>query len=393
MYPCAKEARTVLNATDFLVGTDNFEDLAVHPKPDSNYFWLYHKPRKRKVQYFVLDFRKNVIYACQVTLIKKDGDTRFTPRLHFAIRDREKPGKPIVVKTTTVTEATKKLRASVNLGDCHENYWKLISFLKHMAELEVPDESFSLMKKSKEELERAFLQLDPGVAKSLVKGLAQGIPLTERDLNEMLHRKKKLQEFADALKNKEPEKFWRQFFYENTWIFGYGLNYVILDPYGQPYVGGKKFDQTGGQFPDYLGITKGNVKFTVVVETKTAFTPLLGDKEVRNGAWSLSQELTDAVVQIQSNTDKWNTGGARSKENQRELESNRGIYTVTPKAIVLIGSLYSLDDPNKIETFERFRRSLNNPEIITYDELYERAQYIVKHVELLDQKSVASKSK
>ncbi len=36
----------------------------------------------------------------------------------------------------------------------------------------------------------------------------------------------------------------------------------------------------------------------------------------------------------------------------------------------------------KIETFESLRRSLNNPEIITFDELYERARFIVGHEEV-----------
>jgi hypothetical protein len=373
----------VFQATDFIVGTDNPEDLIVHPKPHSNYYWLYHKLRKRKIQFFVLDnTRKNVIYACQVTLIKKEGHTKFTPRLHFTIREREKPGKPILEKTIKVTRDERKLRnlkASVNLGECHENFWKLISFLKHMADLDVPDERFSLMKKSKEELERAFFQLDPGVAKSLVKGMAQGIALTEQDLNEMFHRKQKLQEFEKALGGNETESYWRQFFYENKWIFGYGLNYVILDSSGQAYAGGKKYDGTGGQNPDHIAVTRGNVKFTVVVEIKTAATPLVSDKEVRNGAWSLSEELADAIVQIQANTDTWNTEGARTKGNQRELESEQGVYTVTPRGIVVIGCLRSLEPPDKIETFERFRRSFKNPEIITYDELYERAKYIVEH--------------
>ena len=31
-----------------------------------------------------------------------------------------------------------------------------------------------------------------------------------------------------------------------------------------------------------------------------------------------------------------------------------------------------------IETFEGFRKSLTHPKILTYDELYERAKYIVQ---------------
>jgi len=138
----------------------------------------------------------------------------------------------------------------------------------------------------------------------------------------------------------------------------------------------------GGQIPDSLGITKGNVKFSVIVEIKTPETPLLRDKQVRRGAWGISKELIDAVAQIQANTDQWNVEGSRARQNQPKLE---GIHTVTPKGIVVIGSLSQFKDPatqkdvqSKVFTFERFRRSLSNLEIITFDELYERARFIVE---------------
>jgi hypothetical protein len=152
---------------------------------------------------------------------------------------------------------------------------------------------------------------------------------------------------------------------------------VILDVNGHPYVGGKDMTGAGGQNPDYIGITQGNVKFSVIVEIKTPDTPLLrGHSEVRSGTWSLSKELTDAVAQIQANIDQWNVEGARTRQNQPKLVDT---HTVTPKRIVVIGSLSELKDPqSKIYTFERFRRSLSNLEIITFDELLERARYIVE---------------
>lgn len=57
------------------------------------------------------------------------------------------------------------------------------------------------------------------------------------------------------------------------------------------------------------------------------------------------------------------------------------------KAFLVIGSLKFLEDDNcsaqekkiKLKTFELFRRDSRNIEIITYDELYERAKFIVEH--------------
>ena len=35
----------------------------------------------------------------------------------------------------------------------------------------------------------------------------------------------------------------------------------------------------------------------------------------------------------------------------------------------------------KYRSFELYRRNISRPEIITFDELYERAKFIVKHVD------------
>ncbi len=59
----------------------------------------------------------------------------------------------------------------------------------------------------------------------------------------------------------------------------------------------------------------------------------------------------------------------------------QGIFTVKPKGIVVIGCLREVqgDDGHKLQTFERFRQSIHGVEIITFDELHERARFIVDH--------------
>ena len=55
--------------------------------------------------------------------------------------------------------------------------------------------------------------------------------------------------------------------------------------------------------------------------------------------------------------------------------------TINPKGILVIGHTKELmGERSKIETFELFRRDINNLEIITFDELYERAKFIVDQV-------------
>jgi hypothetical protein len=54
---------------------------------------------------------------------------------------------------------------------------------------------------------------------------------------------------------------------------------------------------------------------------------------------------------------------------------------VPPKTILIIGNTAELDSPHKRNTFDLYRSSLRNPEVVTFDELFERAKFIVGHSE------------
>ena len=171
------------------------------------------------------------------------------------------------------------------------------------------------------------------------------------------------------------ENDWQNFFEDNTWIFGYGLRYQILRiVQSQPYYGGKTIGGTGGQRGDFLTATEAEKRFTCLVEIKKPSTRLLNRSQYRNGAWGISDELAGAISQVQINCAEWEMYGARTEQNRELLP---GVFTVSPKGIVVIGKTSELDDLDKRNSFERFRREIRNPEIITYDELFERAKFIV----------------
>ena len=171
------------------------------------------------------------------------------------------------------------------------------------------------------------------------------------------------------------EADWQQFFESNTWIFGYGLKYQILRVVqNQPNYGGATVTGTGGQRGDFLTATEAETKYTCLVEIKKPTTELLQRNQYRNGAWGISNDLSGAVSQIQVNCAQWELSGARTEQNREILG---GIVTVAPRGIVVIGNTTELDNWGKKNSFERFRREIRNPEIITYDELLERARFIV----------------
>lgn len=184
--------------------------------------------------------------------------------------------------------------------------------------------------------------------------------------------------FKTNLKLAEGETWWQEFFERNTWIFGYGLNYKILKTVqSQPRYGGSALDGRGMQKGDFLQRTEAETKFTVLVEIKRPDTQLLGNDVYRNGACELGKELTGGVSQMQANCNKWEKEGSQTENNKEALLKEK-IFTVQPKGILVIGQTRQLDKISKRNTFELFRRNVVNPEIITFDELYERAKYIVE---------------
>ena len=186
-----------------------------------------------------------------------------------------------------------------------------------------------------------------------------------------------LTKFEDMLNdNTLVESDWQSFFEENTWIFGYGLRYQFLRVVqDQPNYGGTAIDGQGGQRGDFLTATEAETKFTCLVEIKKPDTLLLQNEQYRNGAWGISKELAGAVSQVQVNCAEWEITGARTEQNRERLNE---LNTVSPKGIVVIGNTNELETFDKKNSFERFRREIRNPEIITYDELFERARFIVR---------------
>jgi hypothetical protein len=170
---------------------------------------------------------------------------------------------------------------------------------------------------------------------------------------------------------------WQAFFKRNDWIFGHGLDYhFLVSQQSQPDYGGEDLGGKGGQRGDELMSTPGDVRFAVLVELKKPGTELLGSTRYRNGAWSIGDELSGGIAQLQTNVESLLRKAHSGLANVRFLDE-RTMSVAAPKAILLIGKTQQLDDDEKKATFHRFRRNLWNPEVITYDELLERAKFLV----------------
>ncbi len=227
--------------------------------------------------------------------------------------------------------------------------------------------------------------------------------ITPQDLSHLNHRKKQVEKFAKLLSNPEyfenerialgtnkgKESVWQKFFEDNTWIFGYGLNYVFNSPLQnqklEQVVSGYDFNNSGKRI-DALMKTRGIINSFCFGEIKIHDTSLL--KQVkdpyRGECWAVSDELSGAIAQTQKTVQKAIKDLATKVELKDEGGNPTGehLFLYQPKSFIVIGSLSEFKTANginedKFSSFELFRQSLFNPEIITFDELYERAKFIV----------------
>lgn len=191
----------------------------------------------------------------------------------------------------------------------------------------------------------------------------------------------KVYAFENKISAKKEEKVWQFFLEKNEWIFGYGLDYrfqTILQR--EVHISDVGLDGSNTVIADYL---LGDKLFTTFIEIKKPSTFLFDKNKNRSNAWSLSVDLINSVSQI---LEQKASGLIKLEKNQYDS----GGQLIQQKAydskvVLIIGhwreletSLTDLEKEIKKKTFELFRRDSRNVEIITYDELYDRARFIVQ---------------
>jgi hypothetical protein len=234
---------------------------------------------------------------------------------------------------------------------------------------------------------------DPKLIESLIEN-----SITERDVKAIAYRKNELRTFEELLKDETAdEKKWQKFFEKNPWIFGYGLRYIfstgLSDSRLEQTVVGSSISQHGKR-PDAVLKSRALISSICLVEIKKHTADLLKANSYRPDVWQASDELSGGIAQIQKTVDET----ARSFRNY-SLKDDEGnptgetVYFYQPKSYLVIGSLKEFIAENgvneqKFSSFELLRKNIINPEIITYDELYERAKFIVTN----DEESIVNPS-
>ena len=252
----------------------------------------------------------------------------------------------------------------------------------------------TLDNETKKKIETLLCSDDGGeiVIELLRKGL-----ITNQDLVNTGYRKQQLEIFQSLLRkdylsdykaiigkpNTKDETAWQYFFKSNEWIFGYGLDYRFQGILQKEF---HASDTTaagkGDVIADYL---IGDKRFTTFVELKLPTTNLFGSSQNRANCWTLSGKLIDAYSQILEQKASGQIKIETTKELLDDFNHEISQRSYDSRTILIIGTWGEIaDDPVgtkriKEKTFELFRRDSRNVDIITYDELYERASFIVNN--------------
>jgi hypothetical protein len=218
------------------------------------------------------------------------------------------------------------------------------------------------------------------------------------DVIALARRRQVLERFGDLLhdpyvfaKAQEsvagPEAVWQRFFEDNPWIVTGNLAPQFLhsfdpDRLEQVIRGSSVIDS--GRRADALLRTAGRISSVVLVEIKHHNTPLLANTPYRTSLWRVDNDVLGGVAQCQAEVHSIE----RQWGSQIPITDTDGFVTgrvsvCRPRSILVVGSLgqFTSDEgeihPDRYECFERFRRSLRDPEIITFDELFDRATMLL----------------
>ncbi len=207
------------------------------------------------------------------------------------------------------------------------------------------------------------------------------------EFRELLTDSQHFEHIRQLTENKSAEKVWQNFFEANAWIFGYGLLYIstegVVDgKLEQRLRGGSVLG--GGSVPDALMRTRGAISNLCLVEIKVHSTPLVA-KDKRGGSYLVSKELNDAVSQCQTSVSVAEEEIHKHFQptDAQDFPTKDSIFNFRPRSILVIGNLSEFQGEkgpavDRFRTFEMYRRNLVCPEIITYDELFDRASSIVE---------------
>lgn len=176
---------------------------------------------------------------------------------------------------------------------------------------------------------------------------------------------------ASAELDSADEKRWQEIIERNVWVIGQIFSHPLVLVKREAYLGGKSIRNTGGNTADFL-LRNQMTGDALIVEMKTPATKLTTDGQYRNNAYPASKELAGAVQQVLQDHHTL-------RQSYRSLVSDTDpeFRVFKPKLLLIIGNLARENDADRVRSFELFRTSMPDVDVITFDELVQKAKLLL----------------
>lgn len=171
-------------------------------------------------------------------------------------------------------------------------------------------------------------------------------------------------------KNNSSEEFWQDLLTKCPAVISQVFPNSSFQLGSKSYVGGKNLQNRQGNLVDFIYASK-HTDNVVLVEIKTPCKKLLSSK-YRGNCYSISDELSGGIVQVLNYKEQL------LKEYYKLKDDSSSFNAFSPKCLVIIGAVENeMDSPIKLKSLELFRNSLSGVQVITFDELFEKARDVL----------------
>ena len=178
---------------------------------------------------------------------------------------------------------------------------------------------------------------------------------------------------------------WQELLKNESWVISRICAQPVILIKDQAYVGGKSIGNTGGSVVDYLYANDltGNV---LLVEIKTPAATLL--RSYRGNVMAPTPDLSGGVQQLLQARHSF-------EEEFRQLveRSDERLNVVSPRCLLIVGTLSNLSDNTAKRSFELFRNNNRQVEVVTFDELIGKAEQLVVLLERPRERTVRRQSR
>jgi hypothetical protein len=333
---------------------------------------------------------------CDISFHKSSKTEKYLPRLSFKR----------IATNGDIQSTRSKDKVTIKFDESEDaiRFWQFVGFLfnyKDLVDVGEFENSFKVVSKDAYVLE--FTDKDE---LEKIQDLKELVGISDLSYNQLKtitfeNRKKNLRGFYYLLKDLKnsrkkyrkiydiqqgEEHIWHHFLQNNDWILGLNADLRFINDFLDEQKVGIENSQ-GSESPqvDLFGISE----FTTLVELKHSSANIFKVKKSKGRAntWDFTPDFIEGVSQClgQKNELERSFDDKVFVDGDDKRLKKDGVESVDPKSLLIIGNkkrefpIFDLDNTNilKNKTLERFRRNNRNIDVLTFDELFERAYHIV----------------